>query len=193
MCGFTHEGSLDNCNQISEPVKSQIKKLVKDGVFNGTCGNAAMTTAARKPTKHKRGTVNAVVEEEDDREETEVKEDGMPTQEHLLQMLGMLNTLIGNVNSTDEPTTKASGCWNGDTLANLGFTNLQTGGTGRDAGHGVKKQGVSFAEAEWKVQGVCGTNPLKVKKKSGLQSSQMTWQKRLRLRWLKSLCSERTA
>ena len=66
-------------------------------------------------------------------------------------MLGMSNTLIGNVNNTEEPTTKASGCWDGDTLANLGFTNLQTGGTGHDAGHGVTNQGVSFAEAKWKV------------------------------------------
>ena len=30
---------------------------------------------------------------------------------------------------------------------------------------GPKDQGVSFAEAEWKMQGVRGTNPLKVKKK----------------------------
>ena len=48
----------------------------------------------------------------------------------------------------------------------MGFANLQVRGTGRDAGHGVKNQGVSFAEAKWKVQGVCGTNPLKVKMKS---------------------------
>ena len=48
----------------------------------------------------------------------------------------------------------------------MGFTNLQVGGTARDTDHGVKNQGVSFAETEWKVQGVRGTNPMKVKKKS---------------------------
>ena len=89
----------------------------------------------------------------------------MPTREHLLQMLGMSNTLIGSVNNTEEPTAKAEGCWDGDTLSQLGFTNIQVGGGGRDTDHQNKNQGVSFAEAEWKVQGVRGTNPLKVKKK----------------------------
>ena len=94
----------------------------------------------------------------------------MPTKEHLLQMLGMANTLVGNVNNTDEPPTKAGGCWDGDTLANLGFTNIQLGGTGHDADHDGQNQGVSFAEAKWKVQGVCGTNPLEVRKKTNTTS-----------------------
>ena len=89
----------------------------------------------------------------------------MPTQEHLLRILGMSNTLIGSVKNIENPTTKAGGGWNGATLATLGFTNIQVGGTGRDADHEVKNQGVSFAEAERKVQGVRGTNPHKTKKK----------------------------
>ena len=84
VCGYTHEGGLDNCNHISQP-----EKLVKNGMFNGVSGNAATTAAARKPTKQKRGTANMVVKEEDNREETEVEGDGMPTREHILQMLGM--------------------------------------------------------------------------------------------------------
>ena len=96
-CGYTYEEGLDKYNQISEPVSARIKKMVKDGVFDGNGGNAATTTAARKPTKKKQGTANEVVEEEDDGEETEVEEDGFPPREHLLQMLRMSNALIGNV------------------------------------------------------------------------------------------------
>ena len=106
------------------------------------------------------------MEEENDGEETEAKEGKIHTKEHLLQMLGMSNTLVDYVNNTEEPATKAEGCWDGDTLAHLGFTNIQVGGTGRDADHEDQDQGVPFAEAEWKFQGVCGTNPLKVKKKT---------------------------
>ena len=43
------------------------------------------------------------------------------------------------------------------------FSIISACGTGRDAER--QDQGVSFAEAEWKVQGVRNTNPLKVKKK----------------------------
>ena len=111
-----------------------------------------------------KGTANAVVEEEDDGEETEVEDDGFPPREHLLQMLGMQNAIVGQMNKSEEPTTTASrGCWDGDTLGDLGFTNLQVGGTGCDAGHGSKDQGVTLAEAGWKVQGVHGTNPFKAK------------------------------
>ena len=80
-------------------------------------------------------------------------------------MLGISNTLVGNVNDAEEPAAKARGCWDCDTLANLGFTNIRFGGTGRDSNHENQDQGVLFAEAEWKVQRVRGTNPLKVKKK----------------------------
>jgi hypothetical protein len=163
-----HEGGWENCNQISNTVRKNIGKLVKAGVFESasTSSGTASSAGAGQPSKQKRGTANAVVEEEDDGEETDVEEDGMPTREHLLQMLGMSNTLIGNVNNVEEPTAKAEGCWDGDTLSHLGFTNIQVGGAGRDADHEVKTQGVSFAEAEWKVQGVRGTNPLKVKRKT---------------------------
>ena len=63
-------------------------------------------------------------------------------------MLGMSNTLVGNVDNTVEPTTKDEGGWDGNTLANLSFTNIQVGGTGRDADHESQDQGVSFAEAK---------------------------------------------
>ena len=80
-------------------------------------------------------------------------------------MLDMANTLVGNVNNTEEPATKVEGFWDGDTLANLGFANIQVGGTCHDADNEDQDQGASFAEAEWKVQGVHGTNSLKIKKK----------------------------
>ena len=47
------------------------------------------------------------VEEGNNGEETEVKEEMMPTQEHVLQMLDMSNTLIFKVNNIEEPSTKA--------------------------------------------------------------------------------------
>ena len=75
------------------------------------------------------------------------------------------NTVVGHVSSPEEPAAKAEGCWGGDTLANLGFTNIQAGGAPRDVNHESRNQEVSFAEAEWKVQGVHGTNPFKIKKK----------------------------
>ena len=109
--------------------------------------------------------MNTVVKEEDDREETEVKEDGMPTQEHLLQILGMSNNLVYNVNNFEELDAKAGGCWDGDTLANLGFTNIRLGSTGLGTNHEDQHQRVSFAAAEWRFQGVYGTDPLKAKKK----------------------------
>merc|ERR1712086_954464 len=75
----------------------------------------------------------------------------------------MQNAVIGQMKSEEPTTTASGGCWDSDTLGDLGFTNLQVGGTGCDAGHGSKDQGVTLAEAGWKVQGVRGTNPLKVK------------------------------
>ena len=66
-------------------LRANIDKLVKVCAFNDKIGNsggnitAARTTGGGKPIKQKRSTANAVVEEEDDREDTEVKEDGMPT------------------------------------------------------------------------------------------------------------------
>ena len=78
----------------------------------------------RRPVSRKWGTTNTVVEEEDDKEETETKEDGKPNRDHLLQMIYMTNTVNGHANSPEEPAAKAEGCWDGDTLANLGFTNI---------------------------------------------------------------------
>ena len=159
-----HEGGFKNCEQISEPVRNRIRKLVKSGAFDGKGDDKKPAAAPAKKKVSFKGTANAVVEEEDDGEETEVEDDGFPPREHLLQMLGMQHATVGQMNKSEEPTTKASGgCWDGDTLGDLGFTNLQVGGTGRDAGHGSKDQGVTLAEAGWKVQGVRGTNPFKVK------------------------------
>ena len=81
----------------------------------------------------------------------EVKEDGMPIREHRLQMLGIPNTLVGNVNNTEEPAAKSKGCWDDDTLSCLGFSNIQVGGTDRDANHENQDQGVSFVTKVWKV------------------------------------------
>ena len=67
-------------------------------------------------------------------------------------MFDMSNTLVENVNNTENPTNKAEGCWDGDTLADLGFINIQVGGAGRDAEQEDQDQGLSFAEAKWKVQ-----------------------------------------
>ena len=91
----------------------------------------------------------------------------------------MSNTLIDNINNTVKPTTKDEGCWDGNTMADLGFTNIQVEGTGCDADHKHgqdhtgcdadhkhgQDQEVSFAEAKWKVQGVRGTTILRVRKK----------------------------
>ena len=89
----------------------------------------------------------------------------MPTQEHRLQMLSMSNTLVGSVNNIKEPATKSKGYWDGDTLSNLGFTNIQVGGTSHDENHKNQDQGVSFVTKVWKVLGVHDTNPFKAKKK----------------------------
>ena len=61
--------------------------MIKAGTFSdksGSGGNnttTAKTSGRGKPTKQKRDTINAVVEEEDNRErkKTEVKENKMPT------------------------------------------------------------------------------------------------------------------
>ena len=91
-CGKYHEGGIDNCHQISDTVQANIKKLVKAGVFDGNGGNTAKTRTTRKPTQRKQDTANAVIEEEDNGEQIEVKEDKFPPCEYLLQMLGMSNT-----------------------------------------------------------------------------------------------------
>ena len=59
-------------------------------------------------------------------------------------MLGMSNTLVGNVSDIKEPATKSKGCWDGDTLSHLGFINIQVGGTDRAVDHENQGQGVSF-------------------------------------------------
>ena len=68
----------------------------------------------------------------------EVEENTLPTREHLLRMLSMSNTLIGNGSDIEEPATKSKGCWDGDTLSCLGFGNIQVGGTDRDVDHEKK-------------------------------------------------------
>ena len=86
--------------------------MIKAGTFDDKSNDGSNKTIAARasvgtnPTKQKGGTANTVIKEEDNGEETGVKEDKMPTQEHLLQMLGMSNTLIGNVNNTEKPSVK---------------------------------------------------------------------------------------
>ena len=79
--------------------------------------------------------MNTLIEEEGNGEETEVKEVGMPTREHLLQMLGMPNTLVDNVSDIEEPATKFKRCSDRDTLSHLGFIDIQVGGNDRDGNH----------------------------------------------------------
>ena len=121
-----HNDGWKSCKKISKPVRARIGKLVKAGVFEDASAGSGATKAAGvgQPTKQKRGTANAVVEEEDDGEETEVQVDMMPSQEHLLQMLVMSNTLVGNVNTTQDPSTKTEGCWDSANLVDLGFANI---------------------------------------------------------------------
>ena len=153
-CGVPLKSGWKKCHQISKKLRANITKLIRASIFDRKSGGGGNhTTTARtsgrdKSTKQKKGTENEVVEEENDGEETEAKEGKIHTKEHLLQMLGMSNTLADYVNNTEEPATKAEGCWDGDTLAHLGFTNIQVGGTGRDADHEDQDQGVLFAEAE---------------------------------------------
>ena len=78
----------------------------------------------------------------------------------------MSNTLVGNVNNIKELATKSKGCWDGNTLFHLGFSNIQVGDTDRDVDHENQDQGVSFVTKVWKKQGVRGTNPLKTKRKA---------------------------
>ena len=87
----------------------------------------------------------------------------MPTREHFLQMPDMSNTLVGTVNNVEEPATRSKGFWDGDALSNLGFTNIQVGGTDRDTNHENQDQGVSFITNVWRVQGLRDTNPFNVK------------------------------
>ena len=110
-------------------------ELVEASVFDdkSDVGNSGNTTGALeatgrgRPIKHKKRTANTVANQEDNKEETETKDDGLQTWDHLFQMLGMSNTLIRHVNEPEEPAAKAGGYWNGETLANLGFANIQVG------------------------------------------------------------------
>ena len=60
-------------------------------------------------------------------DDTITKDNGMLTWEHFLQMLGIYNVIIGHIPEPEDPTNKDGGYWDGDTLANLGFTNIQVG------------------------------------------------------------------
>ena len=90
---------------ITDNMRGKVDKLVKAGAFGNKSGGSDKTTIVRSNgTRHKKqGVANTVVKEEDDGEEMEVEEDGFPPQEHLLQMLGMSNTSVGNVNDIKEP------------------------------------------------------------------------------------------
>ena len=106
-----HEGGLKKCRQISDTVRDRIRKLAKPGAFEGDSDDTK-PAATKAPTRKKvsfKGTANTVVEEEDDGEETEVEDDGFPPREHLFQMLGMQNVIVGQMNKSEEPTTTASG------------------------------------------------------------------------------------
>ena len=76
-----------------------------------------------------------------------------------MQILGMSYAVIGHVSDPGEPATKDGGCLDGDTLANLGFTNIQVGGTAQNTPR-IQDQGVAFAKGGWKTQGIGGNNQL---------------------------------
>ena len=82
MGGLQHNGNRENCNQIPNTVSKTIGQLVKARMFDGASASSGTTntTGAGQPSKHKWGAVNVVFEEEDDGGETEVNDDGMPTQ-----------------------------------------------------------------------------------------------------------------
>ena len=171
-CIRKYEGGWEMCNQISEKVRENIEKLVatstfndKSSISNGDGTSTPRTSGEGRPNRQKRGTANAVVKGEDDTEETKTKEDGMLTQDHILQILCMTNTVICHVNKPEEPAAKAEGCWDRDILANLGFANIQVGGATCGIDNNNQYQRVLFTEVGWKVQWVCGTTPLKIKKK----------------------------
>ena len=91
------------CRNISDEIRGKVDKRVKAGTFDNKSdgGGDNPTTARSTGTRYKKqGTANTAIEEEDADEETEVKEDRMPSRKHLHQMLGMFNTLVGNVNDT---------------------------------------------------------------------------------------------
>ena len=100
-CDKQHEGGYMKCRNITDEMRGKVNKLVKAGVFDNKSGGVGdkPTTARSTGTRYKkRGAVNVVVEEEDDGKETEVEGGGLPSREYLLQMLGMSNILVGNVN-----------------------------------------------------------------------------------------------
>ena len=126
--------------------------MVKAGAFDGKSGSGDKDKASGTATKFKKkGVVNTAVEEEDDDEETEVKDNELSIREHLLRMLGMSNTLVGNANNVEELATKSKGYWDGNTLSNPGVVNIQVGGTDRDADNENLDQGVFFVTKVQKV------------------------------------------
>lgn len=77
--------------------------------------------------------MNTLVNQEDNGKETETRDDEFLTWEHLLQMHGLSTTLIGHVNGPEKLATKAGGCGDGDTVANLEL--IQVRGVARDVDH----------------------------------------------------------
>ena len=81
-CGKQHEGGYMKCRNITEDMHGRVDKMVKIGAFDDKSGGGGdkLTKARSTGTKYKKkGAVNAVVEEEDDGKETEVKEDRIPS------------------------------------------------------------------------------------------------------------------
>jgi hypothetical protein len=62
-------------------------------------------------------------------------------------MFGMSKAISVHVSDPKKPATRGGGCWDRDILANLGFTNIQVGGTAQDGAPGIKDQGMVFADA----------------------------------------------
>ena len=96
ICGKQHESGYLKCCPITEDHHERIRKLVKAGAFDdksgGSGGNttAARTIGGNKPTKQKRGTVNAVVKEKTTKKEQRSKKMECPPESSFFRCLAGL-------------------------------------------------------------------------------------------------------
>ena len=80
VCGKQHKGGYMKCRNITEDMRTGVDQMVKAGAFDDKSGVGDKSTKTKNVTTKfkKKGTFNAVVEEEDDGKETEVEEDELP-------------------------------------------------------------------------------------------------------------------
>ena len=89
-CDKTHKDGWEKGNQTTKKIRAQIRQLAKAGTFEdkntSSSGDIGTPKASKvgRPTKHKKGTPNAIVNKEDSNKETESKDDGLSNQDHIL-------------------------------------------------------------------------------------------------------------